>query len=306
MSYSRTAGFALSLPERVVRSLSGLLAGAAREFGEVILPTRVRRSKLYAAVIGATLQFLIQQVAEIQKDGDIPLPPDFILRKAVGNVFDIAGLAVFHASPIWVLAALSDLAGASRDFMLEISEALQKAGLLLPGHHFSNMNDLLDGMERTAGRVVQTANMPPLNVAGMRDEWQKICLEAHRIPHAAIPDTTYLWDQWNNLKQEAARQDRTILEISTVVAISAIRALPENARWLSRVIHVSSKRTGELVAHTLFDHYGEALTEIQKVGYLHYWLREFQPYFKGALRQFSIHRRSSTERLLSANHELTT
>jgi hypothetical protein len=34
------------------------------------------------------------------------------------------------------------------------------------------------------------------------------------------------------------------------------------------------------------------------VGYLKYWLREFQPYLKGALRQFSTQRQSTTERLL--------
>lgn len=298
-SYSRTTGYALSLPERLVRSLSGILAGAAREFGEVILPARVRRSTLYRAVIGATLQFLIEQVAEIERAEDTPLPPDFILRKAAGNVFDIAGIVAFHASPIWVLAALSDLAGAGRELISEISEALQEAKLLEPGVHFSNVNELLNGLERTAGQMVQTANTPPLNVAAMREEWDKICREGSRIPQAAIPDPAHLWAQWSSLKQEAQRQDRSVIELSSVMALAAIRALPENARWLSRALQVSGKRTGQVMTHVLLDHYRDTLAEIHKVGYVQYWLREFQPYFKGAMRQFSIRRDSTTQRLLA-------
>ena len=299
MTYRRTANYALSLPERILRSFSGLIAGAAHELGEVILPLRLRRSRLYTAIIGATLQFLIQQVAEIEQSGDATrLPPDYLLRRAAGNVFDIAGIAAFHASPVWVLAALSDIAGAGRGLVVEISEALQSAGLLPEGPSFSTVNELLNGLERTAGQMVETANMPPLNVAALREEWQKICLEAHRIPQAALPPPHLLHDQWEALKLEALKQKRSVLELSSVMALTAVRALPENARWLSRALHVSGKRTGEVVAHALLDHYVDTLAEIQKAGYVKYWLREFQPYFNGAARQFSLGRESTTERLL--------
>lgn len=291
--------YALSLPERFLRSLSGILAGAAREVGEVILPARVRRSRLYTAVIGATLQFLIEQVAEIEQSAAEPLPQDFIIRRAAGNVFDLAGIAAFHASPIWVLAALSDLAGTGRELIAEISESLQQAGLLESGAHFSTVNELLDGLDRTAGQIVQTANAPPLNVAALRAEWRKICFEAARIPQAAMPDPSLLWAQWNNLKQEAERQNCGVVALSSVMALAAIRSLPENVRWLSRVIGVGFRRTGQLAAHSLLDHYRDTLAEIHHIGYIQYWLREFQPYFKGALRQFSRRHRSSTERLLS-------
>ena len=60
MQYRKTTEYALSLPERLLRSLSGIVAGTAREVGEVILPERVRRSRLYSSVVGATLQFLIE------------------------------------------------------------------------------------------------------------------------------------------------------------------------------------------------------------------------------------------------------
>ena len=38
------------------------------------------------------------------------------------------------------------------------------------------------------------------------------------------------------------------------------------------------------------------LAEIREIGYFRYWLREFQPYLKGAVRQFSPGHTSSTSR----------
>jgi hypothetical protein len=138
-----------------------------------------------------------------------------------------------------------------------------------------------------------------LNVAALREDWGKLCYEASRIPKAALPDPEQILGQWTELKAEAARQERSVLELSSLLAIAAIRTLPENARWLSRAVKVGGRRTGEMVAHTLFDHYRDTLAEIRDVGYVRYWLREFQPYFNGAVRQFSRERRSVTERVLS-------
>jgi hypothetical protein len=299
MHYRKTTEYALSLPERLVRSLSGIVAGAAREIGEVMLPGRVRRSRLYASVVGATLQFLIEQVAEIEASGTEALPADFMLRKVAGNVVDIAGIAAFHASPLWVLAVLADVAGAGREVIVQISQALTEAGLLQSDGAFSNVDELLNGLEMTAAQMVQSVHMPPLNVAALREDWSKLCYEASRIPKAALPDPGFIWAQWNELKQEAERQERSVLELSSLLAIAAIRTLPENARWLSRAVKVGGMRTGEMVAHTLFDHYRDTMAEIRAVGYVWYWLREFRPYLNGAVRQFSMERKSLTERVLS-------
>jgi hypothetical protein len=82
------------------------------------------------------------------------------------------------------------------------------------------------------------------------------------------------------------------------MALAAVRELPANVRWLSRAVRVSGRRAGEALASGLLDHYRKSLAEIREVGYVRYWLREFRPYLKGALRQFSTKRVSTTERLL--------
>lgn len=301
MNRERVQGYVLSLPERLVRSVTGLAAGAARELGEVILPARVRRSRLYDSIVGSTLRFLIEQVGQIEGGSATeaaPLPSDFLARRAAGNVVEIAGIAAFHASPVWVFAALADLAGAGRELIGEIAEALQEEGLLERGGSFDNVNELLEGLENTAGRLAETVNTPPFDVAALREDWRKVSSEASRIPRAALPDVQRLAAEWSALKSEAASQGRSVVELSSVMAIGAVRSLPENARWLSRAARTGGWRTGEVLARGLLDHYRDALAEIHTTGYFEYWRREFAPYLRGAIGQFSTERVSLTERLL--------
>lgn len=290
-----------SLPERFFRSFTGLAAGAARELGAVVLPSRVRRSRLYSSIVESTLRFLIEQVGQVEmpNTGNVePLPEDFLIRRASGNIFEIAGIVAFHASPVWVLAAVADLAGGGRDLIDEIAQSLEAEGLLERGRSYQNVDQLLDGLERTAGRLAETVNTPPLDVASLREEWEQVRREASHIPRAALPNPRQLSEQWTELKLEAQRQERSVIELSSLMAISAIRALPQNALWLSRVVRTGGWRAGEVLAQGLLDHYRKTLVEIRKTGYLRYWLKEFRPYLKGAARQFSLEQVSLTERFL--------
>ncbi len=58
--------FLLSLPERALRSATALAGGVLREIGEVAIPKTIRRSRLYQNVVEATLQFLIEQVGQVE------------------------------------------------------------------------------------------------------------------------------------------------------------------------------------------------------------------------------------------------
>jgi hypothetical protein len=294
-----------SVPERLLRAISALAGGLLRETGEVVLPHRVRRTRLYQSVIDSTLRFVIEEIGRVEgaylaDQGD--LPKDFLIRRTAGNALEIAGIVAFRASPVWVLAVLADISGTGRDLIGEVAEALKKEGLLEPGRSFENVDQLLDGLERTAGQLAETVNTPPLDVAGLREEWAKLRAEAHTIPLANLPSPATLWNEWRELKQEAAAQDRSISEFSSAMAISAVRNLPSNARWLSRAIGTSARRSGQVLGRGLLEHYRSTLAEIREVGYVRYWIREFKPYLAGALRQLSPKQPSTTERLLKWRH----
>ena len=299
MDRQRITDYFCSLPERSVRSISAIVGGAVREIGEVALPARLRRSRLYQSLVDSTARFLIENVGQVDlAHNDDPLPEDFLVRRAAGNVVEIAGIVAFRASPVWVLAALSDIAGSGRELILEITAALQKEGLLEQGRTFDSVDQLLDGLERTSGRLAGAVNAPPLNVKDLREEWTQLRSDATRIPGAILPSGDRLRSQWKELQDEAAAQGRSVMELSSAMALSALRQLPEDSRWLSAAVRVGGRRAGEVVARGLLDHYRTTLAEIHEVGFARYWLREFRPYLSGAARQFLPERLSLTERFL--------
>jgi hypothetical protein len=306
MNRQQISHYLFSIPERTIRALSAVVGGAIHEVGEVVLPARVRRSRLYTSLVESTVRFLVEQIGEVdaQYPVDAALPKDFLIRRTAGNVVEIAGLVTFHASPVWVFAALSDLAGAGRELITEISTALQEEGLLEKGQSFESVDQLLDGLDRTSARLAEAANTPPLNIAGLREEWRMLRKDAPDI-RPLLPSPARLWNQWNELKEEAVAQGRSVAELSSLMALSAVRGLPENASWLSRAASAGGRRTGRLIARGLLDHYRGTLAEIRSVGYLAYWVSEFRPYFVGAARHFSPGHLSGTERLLARRRSRT-
>jgi hypothetical protein len=292
--------YLLSLPERVLRSASALAGGLLRELGDVVLPAAIRRTRLYRTMVEATLRFLIEELGQVE--GVFPeegrLAKDFLLRKAAGNAIELMGILAFRASPVWVMAALADVSGAGRQLIFEIAESLKQEGLLERETNFENVDQILDGLERSAGRVAETINTPPLDVQALRQEWAALRREVRKIPPRNLPSPELLRRNWNTLKQEAAAQGRSVFQLSSVLALSAVSRLPENVRWLSRCAGLAARRTGQLFAGTLLDHYTQTLKDIRETGYLSYWAREFRPYLVAAARQFSPRRGSRTQRAL--------
>ncbi len=297
----RVSSFLLSLPERVLRSATALAAGLLREAGEVTIPQTIRRSQLYKNLVEATLRFLIEQVGQVE--GVYPteekLSEDFLMRRTAGNGIELIGILAFRASPVWVLAALADASGGGRYLMHEIAGALKDDGLLDRDRDFSTVDQMLDGLEASAGRLASTFNTPPLDVATLRQEWAGLRSDLSRIPPKELPSIDALRDIWTDIKQEARKQDRTIFEISSVMAMAAVAGVPQKARWLSASARLAVRKTGSVVAGVLLDHYRMTLQQIRETGYVHYAVRQFRPYLFAAVSQFSPRRRSLTERLFA-------
>jgi hypothetical protein len=293
--------YLLSLPERVARSLSALAGGLARNLGDIVVPAPVRRTHLYRTMVDSTLRFLIEQVGQVEGvyPSEEALVKDFLVRRTAGNGLEMLGVLAFRASPVWVLAALADVSGTGRTLVREIADELQREGLLdkpasPDAPAFETMDQLLDGLEATASRAAEAVNTPPLDVASLREEWEAIRTNASRIP---LPTIDLLWRTWDGLKAEAANQRASIFELSSLMALSALRSLPRQARWLGQAATYAARRTGVLFADGLLTHYATALQQIHNEGYLGYWARELKPYLAAALSQFSPERNTFTERL---------
>ena len=292
--------FLLSLPERVLRSTTALAAGLLREIGEVAIPQTVRRSQLYQNLVEATLRFFIEQVGGVE--GVYPteekLAEDFLMRRTAGNGIELIGILAFRASPVWALAALADASGGGRYLIREISGALKEEGLLDPNTDFTTVDQMLDGLEASAGRIASTINTPPLDVKALRQEWNAIKRDLARISPKNLPSFDTLRDLWTEIGNEARLQNRTVFEMSSVMALSTIVAIPRKARWLSASARLAVGKTSSVVAGVLLDHYRSTLKQIRETGYVRHAVHQFRPYLYGAAMQFSPKRRTLTEQLL--------
>jgi hypothetical protein len=292
--------YLLSLPERVIRSALGFSAGLLREIGEVALPRTVRRGQLYRSLVDVTLRYVIEQVggAKGVYPAEAPQAEDFLARRGAGHAIELLGLAALRISPVWVFAALADLSGLGRRLIPEIAEALKEQGLLEKEAQFENVDQLLDGLEKTSSRLAQTINAPPLDVAGLRKEWAEIRMQARGLKPVDLPSVKAISGRWEELKDEAARQGRSIFETSSVMAISAVRALPGRALWLSSSTRVGAARTGKLFSAAILEDYSHTLNELREVGYITYARQQLSPYLRACVDQFSRQQRSMTERLI--------
>src|SRR6267378_6483701 len=297
---TRLRNFLLSLPERGLRSATALVGGLLREMGDVAIPKTIRRSQLYRNLVEATLRFLIEQVGQVKDvyPGEEKLSEDFLVRRTAGNGIELIGILTFRASPVWVLAALADASGAGRYLIREITDSLKDEGLLDPATEFTTVDQMLDGLERSAGRLASTINTPPLDVAALRQEWDSMRRDLAKIPPRNIPGLDSLRNVWTSIVREAQEQNRTVFEVSSLMAMSAITTLPQKARWLSASTRLAASKTGSVMAGVLLDHYRTTLRQIHERGYIRYAVQQFRPYLYAAVSQFSPQRRSLTERLL--------
>jgi hypothetical protein len=295
---SRT--YLLSLPERVIRSALGFSAGLLREIGEVVLPRTVRRGQLYKSLVDTTLRYVIEQVggAKGVYPTEVPQAQDFLARRGAGHAIELLGIAAFRVSPVWIFAALADLSGLGRSLIPEIAEALKEEGLLEKEARFENVHQLLDSLEKTSSRLAQTINAPPIDVASLRKEWTEIRSQAGGLKPVDLPSVMDISSRWKELKDEAARQGRSIFETSSLMAISAVRAVPDRALWLSSSTRVGAARTGRLFSAAILEDYSHILSELRDVGYVTYARRQLSPYLRACVDQFSRRQRSMTERVI--------
>src|SRR5262245_13957807 len=158
---------------------------------------------------------------------------------------------------------------------------------------------MLVGLEASAGRLAATVNTPPLDVKSLRQEWNVLRGDLAKIPPRQLPGAQALRELWKEIGEEAARQNRTVFEVSSLMAISAMKDVPEKARWLSASARTAVRKTGTVVAAILLEDYRASLRQIRETGYVRYAVEQFRPYLSAAVSQFSRQRESWTERLIS-------
>ena len=269
--------YLVSLPERTARAGAALTGGLVYETTEVMLPLVVRRSKLYQAIVGRLLRIMIELVGGVEgvyPAQEMPVR-ELLVRKTAGNVVELSSYLAVGWSPVWLLAGASDLVGGTKVCLLTLVRELRDAGVLAPDADVASFEELLTVLEDTSGVLADTVDVPPLNVSSVRTSWQELRQQA-----ADLPDAAGLEKIFAELQLAARQEDRSILEISSVVALGAVR---------------SGVRLGSV---HIFDYYRRALPTIVKEGLISFLRRTSTPYLTRAGSHFDPRSSTYSERLL--------
>jgi hypothetical protein len=267
-----------SLPERTARAGAALTGGLVYETGEVLLPLAIRRSKLYQVVVARLLRITIELVGGVV-EGVYPTEElrarELLVRKTAGNVIELGSFLAVGWSPVWLLAGASDLIGGTNVYLRVLATELRDAGVLSAEEDVASFEELLTALEGTSGVLADTVDVPPLNVDSVRTSWQELRRQA-----ADLPDAEGLEKIFSDLQLAARREDRSVMEISSVVALGAVHAGVSLGN-----VHI-------------FDYYRSALRTIADEGLLSFLRRTSTPYLTRARSHFDPRSGTYSERLL--------
>ena len=216
------AEYVASLPERLVRSAAAAGGGLLLETSNLVLPPPVRqRSKLYQATVARMIRITVEFVGGVT--GRYPAERmdahELAVRKLGGNAVEMASIVAVGFSPLWLLAAASDVTGGVRTYLDAFVSELKSTGALAESADVSSVDGLLVALESTSGQVADTIDIPPLTIEHMR-----VSLDQFRRHADTIPGPSDLAGLYNDLAEVAREQDRSLLFMSSLVAAGAIHA----------------------------------------------------------------------------------
>jgi hypothetical protein len=274
----RIGSFLVSLPERAVRALIATLGGAVHETAEMALPRFARRSRLYEVTAKNLLRIAIELVGNVERE---PLPgqPDageLMKRKTAGNVVEFGSIAAFGFSPLWLLAAASDVSHGSRVYLAALVSELKRVGVLSEQASLSTVDDLLSALEETSGTTARLVDLPPLELAELRASLAELRSGANELPSSQELAALYA-----GLERIASRERRPLLEVSSGMGLAFVLS----ARNLGR--------------EHLLTPYREDWKPLRDEGFAAYWRRVSEPYRDAVAGHFDPERASWTERALA-------
>jgi hypothetical protein len=269
--------YLLSLPERALRAMAAGLGGLIFELGEIALPRWLRQTRLYQALIYRLLRLSVELVGDVQG----VMPPDEIAigdlatRKAVGNVIELVSFVAVGWSPLWLLAAVSDLTGGTRAYFGLLVQELQKDGLLAKDADIQTVDELLDRLGSSSGMAADFVDVPPLNLRDLNTSWQLMKSNAGQLPG---PDQ--LSRLFRSMQQVSRQEGRSLGDLSALIASGALRA---------------GVQMGD---RHILAYYQEALEMIGLEGWGRYARRVARPYLFAGRSHFDPNRLTYTDKAL--------
>ena len=291
--------YSLSLPERALRTTTGVAGGAIRESAALLVPQAFQDSKTYSVLVKETLQFLTEDVGGVKSaktsDSEEPGIDDFVARKTVGNFVEMAGLATLHVSPMMLLAVVSDIAYGSQVYLNEITEELKREGVIDENTTIDRASDLLAAVSNASGVAATAFNTPPISVEGLREMIDQTQSAISEIDPAQVLPQAEVQRMWNDMQEIADRENVSLFDVSSAMALHSL----DRVASVGRGALSSTRAMGRLFNRHVIDHYRTALGDLQEQGYYATLAATSQPYSDAVWTNFSTDKTTITEDLLS-------
>ena len=273
-----------SLPERLPRALAAGAGGLLYESSLVLLPDWARGAQLYQALIGRMLRITVEFAGGMPalEQADPMTASRLTVRKAAGNAVEFTSILTVGWSPLWMLAAATDVTGGTQVYLHALTDELKRLNVLPPDMEFSSVDNLLDSLEGTTGVFSRAIDIPPLaqeelnqSIGEMRSSWQAL-----RASAQGLPDGNTLRAIAAQMQETAERESISVWLVSSYIGLGAVRA---------------GIKLGQA---NIFDYYREALGDIGDQGLAGYIGQASRPYFVKAIRHMDPEEESFTERKL--------
>ena len=274
--------YVVSLPERLVRTVAALVGGTVHESAQVLLPRLIRRSRLYEVSAKNLLRILVEGVGAVEgsstAEANAPAAGELAVRKGAGNVVELGSILAFGFSPLWILAGASDVVHGSRVYLQTLVDELKAAGVVAEEADIGSVDELLGVLEGTSGRTARLIDLPPLELEELKTSLTELRGEAEELP---TPEE--LARVYRGLRLQAARENRSVLEVSSGVGLAFLLS----AKNVSRT-HLTAP-------------YREDWQPLREEGFAAYATRVGRPYARAVAGHLDPDRETYTERYLTRN-----
>jgi hypothetical protein len=273
----RIPRYVISLPERMTRAAIAIVGGAVYETSNVALPRALRESKLYQVTIDRLLRIMIEwvgDVGDVYRDEETSVR-ELAARKFTGNVLEWASIFAVGFSPLWVLAAASDVMGGSKAYLRVLIAELEAAGHLPQNTDIASYEELLSRLETGSGVMADAIDVPPMSLREARASFDALRRQASDLPPAEDLATLF-----REMQATAQREGRSLTDVSAALGLAAAKAGLEMGN-----VHV-------------FDFYRDALGAIREEGLLRFLRRVATPYVSRAGSHFDPNVTTYTDRFL--------
>lgn len=295
-------GFLLSIPERTIRSLAAVGGGTAVLLTETLIPPTLQQSTLYRVTLGDLQQFLIEQVAQMDRSVLTAVPTrnlesNFMPRRVAGSFVDMAGLLWMRFSPLWVFAIASDAATGSKVFLHRLTAQLKENGVLAEETQIDTLSELLDTLHAASDKSAQTVNMPPLSGADIKQTAEDLRQSYGRLfSHTTnlLPRLETLWSQMETVSDA---EGTSTAKVSGVMTLDLVEWGKKGMGTVTAV----GQTGGELLGEHILTSYGQTLDSIAAEGLPRYFSRKLTPFAETAVAHFDANRQTWTEKMVIGN-----